>query len=239
MPADQGFTILAYGLGNVISYGYTAGSLLVPKRAIRIDYPPETMGPIHPNVLNFRNTAYQPAYLDSALFVPDNFKDGAFGIHSQEDVGSDIGRLDIGEGAQIHLVPTIPLTWPISGTVKIYAHTPSYWSLDPGEMHFTLYPSSAADVSQSNGTAIPLTATPNPFSTYTTINFSVPEAGDITMTLYDELGRAVQHIASSEFSAGPYSVRVDRRGLPNGVYVCEITSEKLNIHQRIPIVASE
>jgi hypothetical protein len=59
------------------------------------------------------------------------------------------------------------------------------------------------------------------------------------MTLYDELGRVVQHVASSEFSAGPYSVRIERRGLANGVYVCEITSNKLNLHERIPIVAGE
>jgi IgGFc binding protein len=238
-PPDQGFTILAYGLGKVISYGYAAGSLLVPKRSIRIEYPPIANGPVHPNVLNFHNTAYQPAYVDSAVFVPDNFKDQGYGIHTSENVAYDIGRVDIGGSGQIHLVSDIALSYPVIGTEKIYSHLPSYFNIEPGEMHVTVYPESAAGVSPSAALALTVTATPNPFSEYTYINFSVPETGDITMTLYDELGRIVQHIAYGEFSAGPYSVRVERRGLANGVYVCEISSTKLNIHTRIPIVAGE
>ena len=238
MLPKQGFTILVYGIGSVISYGYTAGELLVPKRTIRIENPPVASLPVHTNTLNFHNTAYQPAYLDSAVFVPDNFKDAGYNIHTAEDVGLDIGRVDIGGSGQIHLISDLALSYPVSGTEKIYSHCPSYVGLEPGTMHVTVYPTSA-DVSQAGQLAITVTATPNPFSSYTYINFSVPTTGDITMTLYDELGRAVQHIASSEFSAGPYSVRIDRRGLADGVYVCEITSTKLNIHTRIPIVAGE
>ncbi len=242
MPPGQGFTILAYGLGDVISYGYTAGSLLVPQRAIRIEYPPQSIEHSHTNSLNFHNTAYQPAYLDSAIFIPNNPDASAFGIHVAENVGLDIGRVDIGGSGQIHLVSDNPLTDPISGTVKIYSHLPSYFGIESAEMSFTLYPkagAAAADVAGQGGLSLTVTATPNPFSAYTTINFSVPETADITMTLYDELGRVVQHVASSEFSAGPYSVRIERRGLANGVYVCEITSNKLNLHERIPIVAGE
>ncbi len=237
--ADQGFTILAYGLGSVISYGYAAGSLLAPKRAIGIDYPPVTQGPVHPNFLNFHNTSYQPAYVDSAVYIPDYFKDQGYNIHTEEDVPMDIGRMNIGGSAQIHLVSDDPLFSPVSGTVKIYSHLPSYLNIEPATMRFTLYPDEASDVSQPGALALSVTATPNPFSEYTTINFSVPATGDIIMTLYDELGRIVQHVAYGEYSQGSYSVRIDRRGLANGVYVCEITSSQLNIHQRIPIVAGE
>ncbi len=237
--AQQGFTILAYGVGDEVSYGYTAGSLLAPKRALRIDYPPVTQGPVHPNFLNFRNTAYQPAYLDSAVFVPDYFKNDGYGIHVEEDVASDIGRLDIGASAQIHLVSNIGLMAPVSGTVKIYCHLPSYLLAEPATMHFTLYPDAASDVSQQGQLALGVTATPNPFSASTTINFTVPQTGDITMTLYDELGRVVQHVASGQYSPGSYSIRIDRQGLADGVYICEISSTQLNIHTRIPIVAGE
>jgi hypothetical protein len=239
VQAQQGFTILAYGLGDEVSYGYTAGSLLAPKRALRIDYPPVTQGPVHPNYLNFRNTAYQPAYLDSAVFVPDDFKNDGYGIHVEEDVAYDIGRMDIGASAQIHLVSDIGLIAPVSGTVEIYSHLPSYLLAHPATMHFTLYPDFTSGVSQQNQLALGVTATPNPFSTSTTINFTVPQTGDITMTLYDELGRVVQHVASGEYSPGPYSIRIDRKGLASGVYVCEISSVQLNIHTRIPIVAGE
>lgn len=237
--AQQGFTILAYGVGAEVSYGYTAGSLLVPKRAIRIDNPPVALGSVHPNFLNFHNTAYQAAYLDSAVFVPDYFKYDGYGIHVEEDVATDIGRMDLGQSAQIHLVSNIPLMEPVSGTVIIYSHLPSYLNIEPGRMHFTLYPDNDADVSQPGQLALAVTATPNPFSISTTINFTVPATGDITMTLYDELGRIVQHVAYGEYSAGPYSIPINRQGLANGVYICEITSEQLNIHTRIPLVAGE
>lgn len=237
--AAQGFSILAYGVGTEVSYGYTAGELLVPKRTIRIEYPPEVMNGQHSNVLNFHNTSYQPAYLDSAIFTPDNPDASAFGIHVQEDVATDIGRMDVGASSQIHLISDNPLPDPISGTVTIYSHLPSYLLIEPAVMHFTLYPNSAADVSPNGTLALTATATPNPFSTSTTINFSIPTTGDITLTLYDELGRVVQHVASGEYPGGQYSIPIYRRGLANGVYVCEITSDKLNIHTRVPIVAGE
>ena len=242
--AEQGFTILGYGVGFANAYGYAAGELLVPKRAIMIEYPPVVNGPVHTNALSFHNTAYQPAYLDSAIFIPDNFKDQGYGIHAEENVAVDIGRMEIGSQSEIHLVSNIPLINPVSGTVKIYSHLPSYFGIEPAEMHFTLYPDAPASVSQSGNFDLTVTASPNPFSSYTTINFSIPEsiagnACDITIMLYDELGRVVRTVASGEFSAGPYSVRIDRLGLANGVYTCIITSERLNIHARIPIVMVE
>jgi hypothetical protein len=238
-PPEQGFTILGYGVGFANAYGYAAGQLLVPKRSIRIDYPPVVNGPVHPNTLTFHNTAYQPAYLDTALFIPDDFKNAAFGIHIAENVAIDLGRVDIGGSGQIHLVSDIPLNYPVSGVVKIVSHLPSYPNIEPAEMRYTLYPDVSAGVSNPNELSLNVTATPNPFSSYTTINFSLTELCDITITLYDELGRIVRHVASSEFSTGSYSVGIGRFGMANGVYTCVIASRRLNIHARIPIVAGE
>ena len=239
MPPEDGFTILSYGLGKVISYGYTAGILLVPKRAIGIQYPPQAMGGHHTNTIDFRNTAYQDAYLDSAVFIADNPKMRNLGIHVKERIAYDIGVLPVGQSAEIHLVSDDQLPAPVEGTLRIYSHLPSYMNLEPAEMPFTLYPDAEAGVAENNSPALSAFASPNPFSSYTTVNFSVPETGDITMVLYDELGRVVQQVASSEFPAGPYSVRIERRGLPDGVYTCVITSQKLHINERVPIVAGE
>ena len=243
-PAAQAFTILAYGVGFANAYGYAAGQLLVPMRSIMIEQPPQFAGSGHTNTLNFHNTAYQPAYLDSAVFIPDNFKDAGYGIHTLEDVGLDIGRIDIGGSGQIHLVSNNPLIYPVNGQVKMYAHMPSYFSVEPAVMDYTLYPDALADVSQSNTSALSVTATPNPFSSYTTIRFSIPESiadnvCDLTITLYDELGRVVRTVAPGEVSAGPNAVTIDRLGLPNGVYTCVIASARLNIRERIPVVAGD
>ncbi|HEY3875369.1 MAG TPA: T9SS type A sorting domain-containing protein [Candidatus Kapabacteria bacterium] len=239
---SEGFTILAYGLSSVISYGYTAGSLLVPKRAIRIENPPQSIGGIgtnHSNRIQFHNTAYQPAYLDSAIFVPDDPKDAAFGVHASENVGLDIGRMDIGGSSEIHIVAKKALPHPVSGRINIYSHLPSYFDIEPAETRFTLYPDYAASVGGSNNNSFTATANPNPFTTSTTLQFSVPESTPMTIALYDALGRKVRTLAATEFPAGPYSIRIDRNGLPHGVYVCTITSNALNLHARVPIIVGE
>ncbi len=75
------------------------------------------MGGQHGNWLDFRNTSFQPAYLDSAVFVPDQGY-GGYGVHSQENIAYDIHTLDVGQGARIHLVSDLPLSEPVKGTVK-------------------------------------------------------------------------------------------------------------------------
>ena len=239
MPAQNGFTILGYGLGDVVSYGYTAGSRLVPQRTIAIDPPPQAMGGQHGNWVDFRNTSFQPAYLDSAVFTAN---DGSnYGIHSQEDIAYDIRTLNVGQGARIHLVSTAPLQEPVRGTLTIYAHTPDYTDLEPASIAFTLYPNASSSVTPNAAGTLPITAyaSPNPFEGFTNVHFSLPESGDVTLTLFDALGRVVQHVSSGDLSSGAYSVRLERRGLANGIYTCEIVSRKLNIDQRVPIVAGE
>ena len=84
-----------------------------------------------------------------------------------------------------------------------------------------------------------ITNYPNPFSLYTTIRFSLRASGDVSIVLYDELGRVVRTISSGEFSAGPYSIRFERGNLPSGFYTCQIVSDKLHIKERVAMVAAE
>jgi N-acetylmuramoyl-L-alanine amidase len=59
---------------------------------------------------------------------------------------------------------------------------------------------------------------PNPFNPTTTIRFSLPRAGDVTIRLYDVLGRAVGTVAEGSYQPGTYSVRFDASGLASGTY---------------------
>jgi hypothetical protein len=69
VPAN-GVTILAYGFGNVDSYGYTAGSLLQPKQGIRAEdhnFPGVIPGESPRSELRFMSMLNEKVWLDSAV----------------------------------------------------------------------------------------------------------------------------------------------------------------------------
>ena len=59
---------------------------------------------------------------------------------------------------------------------------------------------------------------PNPFNPATTIEFSVPEAGFVSVRIYDLLGREVKMLVNEEKAPGSYRVIFDATDLPSGTY---------------------
>ena len=59
---------------------------------------------------------------------------------------------------------------------------------------------------------------PNPFNPVTTIEFSLPQAGKITLAVYNIHGRLVETIAEGEFTPGYFSLTWDASALSSGVY---------------------
>ncbi|MEM1041120.1 MAG: LamG-like jellyroll fold domain-containing protein [Bacteroidota bacterium] len=84
------------------------------------------------------------------------------------------------------------------------------------------------------GTLYP--ATPNPFADRTTLAFALPEAGRVTVAVYDVLGRAVAVLADGERAAGRYEVALDGRGLPSGVYLVRMTAEGFAETRRVTLL---
>jgi len=59
---------------------------------------------------------------------------------------------------------------------------------------------------------------PNPFNSSTVIKFRIPEAGLVTLTVYDLLGREVEKLANKNMDAGIYSIDFNASNLSGGVY---------------------
>jgi hypothetical protein len=59
---------------------------------------------------------------------------------------------------------------------------------------------------------------PNPFNPMTTINFDVPVATHVTITLFDVLGREVQTLLNENVEAGYRQVPLDAGSLSSGLY---------------------
>lgn len=60
---------------------------------------------------------------------------------------------------------------------------------------------------------------PNPFNPTTSINYTIPEAGMVSLRVFDMLGREVAVLVNEYQTAGTKTVRFDASNLTSGVYV--------------------
>ncbi|MDE2827639.1 MAG: T9SS type A sorting domain-containing protein [Bacteroidota bacterium] len=66
---------------------------------------------------------------------------------------------------------------------------------------------------------------PNPFNPTTTINYALPEASNVTVTVLDLLGRRVAVLVDEHQAKGRYSVRFDASRLASGIYFYHMRAE--------------
>jgi hypothetical protein len=59
---------------------------------------------------------------------------------------------------------------------------------------------------------------PNPFNPATTITYELPIASQVTLSVYDVLGREVSVLVNGRKNAGVHEVKFDGVNLPSGVY---------------------
>ena len=79
--------------------------------------------------------------------------------------------------------------------------------------------------------ALPSTTTlnqnyPNPFNPGTTITYSVPSDGQITLEVYDLLGQKVATLVEGMRSAGTYAVELDASDLASGTYIYRLVTQE-------------
>lgn len=65
---------------------------------------------------------------------------------------------------------------------------------------------------------------PNPFNPSTVIRFSVPENSNVSLKIYDTLGKEIITLLNEDKDAGWYDVHFDASGLASGVYLYRITA---------------
>ena len=91
----------------------------------------------------------------------------------------------------------------------------------------------AADVPSA---LINLTSYPNPFSSSTQIDYSLSEARDVRVDVYDTLGRHVVTLAEGFHSPGRYSARFDANGLPSGAYFYRVASDDFSKYGQMVLI---
>ena len=69
---------------------------------------------------------------------------------------------------------------------------------------------------------------PNPFNPTTVINYQVPEAGQITLKVYDVMGREIAALVDGVKTKGSYNINfsMDQYHLASGIYFCRLQAGK-------------
>jgi hypothetical protein len=63
---------------------------------------------------------------------------------------------------------------------------------------------------------------PNPFNPSTKIKFEIPRASEVSLKVFDVLGREVTVLINERLEAGSYERTFDASGLASGVYFCRL-----------------
>ena len=81
----------------------------------------------------------------------------------------------------------------------------------------------------TNGNEIPVDYSlsqnyPNPFNPVTTLEYSIPKSGLVTLDVYDVLGKKIATLVNESQDAGNYQIEFKGNYLPSGTYFYRIQS---------------
>jgi len=103
-------------------------------------------------------------------------------------------------------------------------NTPEFWCYVPGAsttMKTEPTASTNASVNSENNLTVTkpsIEISPNPFTKLTTIQYTVPVSGKVTLKLYSANGRLIETVNNNYLSAGTYTTNLSATNLAKGIY---------------------
>ena len=77
---------------------------------------------------------------------------------------------------------------------------------------------------------------PNPFNPTTTINYQLPMSGQVTLKVFDMLGREIATLVNDNENAGSYSAKFDGSRLASGVYFYRLQAGSFSQTKKLMLV---
>lgn len=77
---------------------------------------------------------------------------------------------------------------------------------------------------------------PNPFNPETTIGYSIPNSGHVTLSVYNTLGQIVTTLVNGYENAGSYKVKFNAKDLTSGIYFYRINCGSFSASKKLIIV---
>ena len=116
--------------------------------------------------------------------------------------------------------PRTTYSWRVRGENEEYSGNWTIFAPEPGGRSFT----TGTAVSTKEETELPDAFSlfrnyPNPFNPVTHISYQLPASGEVTLEIFDLLGRRITTLVSQQQEAGQHEVSFDASGLSSGTYL--------------------
>ncbi len=77
---------------------------------------------------------------------------------------------------------------------------------------------------------------PNPFNPSTSIQFELPESGNVELLVFDVLGRQVATLVDDRMEAGSHQIRFDASALASGVYLYQLRAGSTVLTKKLTLI---
>lgn len=77
---------------------------------------------------------------------------------------------------------------------------------------------------------------PNPFNPSTVISYTLPREEDVSLKIYDLMGREVANLVDGKQGAGSYNVEFDASGLASGMYIYKLVAGEFNSAKKMALL---
>jgi len=77
---------------------------------------------------------------------------------------------------------------------------------------------------------------PNPFNPTTTISYTIPMMSNVSLKVFNILGKEVATLVNETKNAGNYSINFNASGLSSGVYFYQLTTDNITSTKKFTLM---
>jgi hypothetical protein len=77
---------------------------------------------------------------------------------------------------------------------------------------------------------------PNPFNPTTTIEYAIPQSGQVSLKVFNTIGQEVATLFDGFQNAGPYQAKFDGSNLSSGIYLYKLQTENVTLTKKFVLM---